>query len=38
LDTSVLEILGIGNEDELETFVESYRELFSEEINSDLFS
>lgn len=38
LDTSVLEILGIDNEDEIETFIEGYRELFSEEINSDLFS
>jgi HD-like signal output (HDOD) protein len=38
LDESVLEVLGIGTIDEFETFVESYRELFSEEINSDLFA
>lgn len=36
-DTSVLETLGIGPEEELESFIDSYRELFSEEINSELF-
>lgn len=37
-DEGSLEVLGIGSTDELETFVESYRELFNQELNSDLFS
>ena len=37
-DEAVLEILGVGEGEELDTFIEGYRELFSEELNSDLFS
>ncbi len=37
LDESVLETLGIGEVSELDQFVESYRELFNNELNSDLF-
>ncbi len=37
LDESVLEVLGIGSGEELEAFVESYKELFEQEANSDLF-
>jgi len=38
LDETILEVLGIASMEELEIFIESYRELFAEEINSDLFS
>jgi len=38
LDETVLEVLGIGSMEELDTFVESYRELFTDELNSDLFA
>lgn len=38
LDESILEVLGIASMEELDTFIESYKELFTEEINSDLFS
>lgn len=38
LDQSVLELLGIGTLEELDAFVESYRELFTQELNSDMFS
>lgn len=38
LDESVLEILGINSLEDMDAFVESYRELFNEELNSDLFS
>jgi HD-like signal output (HDOD) protein len=37
LDESVLDTLGIGSLEELDAFVESYRELFTEELNSDMF-
>ena len=37
LDESVLEVVGINSVEELNVFIESYRELFNEEINSDLF-
>ena len=37
LDESVLSVLGVGSLEELDTFVESYRELFSQELNSDMF-
>lgn len=37
LDTSILETLGIASEEELDSFIESYRELFSNEVNTDLF-
>lgn len=38
LDESVLSLLGIGSIEEFDAFVESYRELFTEELNSDMFS
>ena len=38
LDESVLSLLGIGTSEELDAFVESYRELFSQELNSDMFA
>jgi HD-like signal output (HDOD) protein len=37
LDSSILATLGIGSEEELESFVENYRELFTNEVSSDLF-
>ncbi|MCB9206101.1 MAG: HDOD domain-containing protein [Ignavibacteriales bacterium] len=37
-DEGVLEILGIASMEELDAFIESYRELFTNELNSDLFS
>lgn len=37
LDPAVLELLGIGTLEELDAFVESYRELFTQELNSDMF-
>ncbi|MCB0742683.1 MAG: HDOD domain-containing protein [Ignavibacteriales bacterium] len=37
LDQSVLGTLGISSEDELDSFIESYRELFTTEINSETF-
>jgi len=36
-DESVLDILGINSVEELDSFIESYRELFNEEQNSELF-
>ena len=36
-DESVLEVLGIASLEDLEVFIEGYRELFNEELNSDLF-
>lgn len=38
LDKAIFEILNLGSEEELETFIEGYRELFTEELKSDLFS
>ena len=38
LDESVIEVLGVNSIDDLDEFIESYRELFNEELNSDLFS
>jgi HD-like signal output (HDOD) protein len=38
LDENILEVLGIASLEDLDAFIESYRELFSEELNSDLFS
>lgn len=38
LDKSIIETLGLGSEEELESLIESYRELFNEEVNSDLFA
>lgn len=38
LDESILETLSIGTLEDLDTLVESYRELFINELNSDLFS
>ncbi len=37
LDESVLEVLGIASDTNMDEYVESYRELFTAEINSDLF-
>ena len=37
-DESVLGLLGIGSLEELDTFIEGYRELFSQELNSDVFA
>lgn len=37
LDKSVLGTLGISTDEELNSFIESYRELFTNEVNSDLF-
>ncbi len=37
LDESALEVIGISSTEELDAFIESYRELFNEEISSDLF-
>jgi len=36
-DESILEVLGVASPEELDTFIEGYRELFNEELNSDLF-
>lgn len=36
-DETALEVLGAGSLDELDAFIESYRELFEQEANSDLF-
>ncbi len=38
LDESVVSVLGISPDQDMDEFVESYREIFTEEINSDLFS
>ncbi|PID62459.1 MAG: histidine kinase [Ignavibacteriae bacterium] len=38
LDKSVLETLNLGKENDLEAFIEGYRELFTEELKSDLFA
>lgn len=37
-DESVLGLLGIEGNEELDSLIEGYRELFTEELNSDLFS
>lgn len=38
LDETILETLSIGSQEDLETLIESYRELFTNELNSDLFA
>ena len=37
-DEAVLEVLGIASLEDLEVFIEGYRELFNEELDSDLFN
>jgi HD-like signal output (HDOD) protein len=37
-DEGVLEVLGIASVEDLEVFIEGYRELFNEELDSDLFN
>lgn len=38
LDESILPVLGIKSNEDLEAMVESYRQLFEDEVNSDLFA
>ncbi|MCW8849377.1 MAG: HDOD domain-containing protein, partial [Melioribacteraceae bacterium] len=38
LDESVISVLGLGSLEETDVFIESYRELFAQEVNSDLFA